>query len=64
LLIRVVKGPRFDVARHEPEILRELRKRVGDEMRLSVQYVAEIPRTASGKLRFVVSRLEGANIGQ
>jgi phenylacetate-CoA ligase len=44
------------------ELLREARKRVGDEMDIEIAYVDSLPRTATGKLRLVVSEVEGAAI--
>ena len=40
--------------------MQEVRKRVGDRARVTVEYAESLPRTANGKLRFVVSDV-GAN---
>jgi phenylacetate-CoA ligase len=40
-------------------IVRRLRQRMGD-VRVPVERVVEVPRTANGKLRAVVSRLSAA----
>lgn len=52
----VVKGPRYS-DQDERSLVREIRKRVGDQLDFRILYVDQIPRTASGKLRFVVSRI-------
>jgi phenylacetate-CoA ligase len=54
VLFRIVKGPRYQPA-DEDLLLYEARKRLGDEIRISIQYLSSIQRTATGKLRFVVS---------
>ncbi len=56
LMIRVVRKPGY---RNEDEkaILANLRERLGNEMKLTIQYLDRIPRTRSGKFRFVVSRV-------
>jgi phenylacetate-CoA ligase len=61
MLIRVVRSSNYS-ARDEEALLRETRKRVGDEMEVEVTYVDDLPRTATGKLRLVVSHVEGASI--
>jgi phenylacetate-CoA ligase len=63
ITVRVVKGPGYDAARQEKQLLMEARRRLGDEMSIEVEYVERIPRTARGKLRFVTSELrEGHNV--
>lgn len=56
LCIRIVPRPQFneqDMAR----ILSNLRERLGDEMRVEIEPVECIPRTASGKFRYVISQV-------
>lgn len=55
--LRVVKGPEYDAVGEESRLLREVRKRLGSDIILNVEYVAAIPRSAAGKLRFVISTL-------
>lgn len=59
---RVVKGVGYDEAREESRLMLEAQERRGSEIRLSVKYVDQIPRTASGKIRFVVSSLAQGNL--
>jgi phenylacetate-CoA ligase len=59
--IRVVSGPEYGVE-DEQMLLRETAKRVGDDMKVKIDYVSELPRTGTGKLRFVVSEIPEASI--
>ena len=52
--IRVVKGIGYGKV-DEDMLLKEFRKRVGGDTELHVVYLDSIPRTKSGKLRFVIS---------
>lgn len=56
--VLVVPDPRF-TAEDEAELLRLLRERIGPGVDITLERVAEIPRTSSGKFRFVVSRVKG-----
>lgn len=51
----VVKGPRYS-EHDEQSLVEEIRKRVGAQVDFRIVYVEQIPRTARGKLRFVISR--------
>ena len=55
--LRIVKGQSY-TDKDEQELLKETRKRVGDDMEIVVRYVDAIERTRAGKLRFVVSELK------
>ena len=57
ITIQVVKGANYTPA-DEARLLTESRKRLGNEVKLTVRYVDEIPKTRSGKLRLVVSKLQ------
>jgi phenylacetate-CoA ligase len=57
-VFRIVKGSKYDSTGEESKFLKEARQRLGDDIKLSIEYVDKIPRTCSGKLRFVVSELE------
>lgn len=46
----------------ERALLDDCRQRFGERLRVRVERVNEIPRTASGKLRLVVSSLDGARL--
>jgi phenylacetate-CoA ligase len=61
LLLRVVRAPQWEAA-DEERMLHEMRLRVGAGIRLEVEYVERIERTAAGKLRFVVSELPEGRI--
>ncbi len=58
VIVRVVRGPAF-----RPEVEADLRRalgcRLGPGMSIAVEYVAQIPRSRSGKLRAVISELPG-----
>jgi len=54
--VRVVPGAEFG-ARQEADLVRRLRLRLGEAMRVEVERVKEIERGANGKFRAVVSRL-------
>lgn len=58
LVVRIAPAPEFE-HEHERLIVTRLRQRMGD-VRVLVERVAEIPRTANGKLRGVISRLSAA----
>ena len=51
---RIVKGDQYG-ARDQAQLEAEVRKRLGSDIDFDIQYYPEITRTASGKLRFVVS---------
>ena len=59
--VRVVPRATFD-ARAEHSLRKEIRARLGDEIRIDVRRVAEIPREANGKFRAVKSAV-GRNVG-
>jgi phenylacetate-CoA ligase len=60
--VRVVAGPRYSSA-SERAMLRELRRRVGNELAIRFVTLASIPRSGSGKFRAVVSKLAGTAEG-
>jgi phenylacetate-CoA ligase len=59
VFLRVVPQPEFDRQQDEPLILREFRKKLGDEsrMRIAIQYVDRIELTKSGKFLSIVNRM-------
>lgn len=58
LRVRLAPGPGFH-AGHEIEIINRLRDRIGD-VRIDVDHVDEVPRSANGKVRHVISQLSAA----
>lgn len=56
LTIRIVKSSTF-TRENEFDILRQARQRLGDAIRLKVEYVDAIPRGKNGKFRFIQSAL-------
>ncbi|MDR4484993.1 MAG: hypothetical protein R3B95_17600 [Nitrospirales bacterium] len=56
IVIKVVKGLTYNNV-DENKLMREARKRIGKKINIDIEYVREIERTTTGKLRFVVSRL-------
>lgn len=54
MVVRIVKRGSY-TADDERLLREEIYKRVGEEVDFSIDYVADIPRTASGKLRMVLS---------
>jgi phenylacetate-CoA ligase len=61
ITLRIVPGPQYSSS-DEERLLSELRRRVGDKLRVRIDYVNAIERTASGKLRFVVTELSEARV--
>jgi phenylacetate-CoA ligase len=61
MTIRVVRGENYGET-DERVLLRETTKRVGREMEVSIEYVARLPRSSVGKLRFVVSEIAEASV--
>lgn len=61
IVVRVVKGGQYD-ASDEGTLLRELSRRLTPEMRIGIEYVTNLERTATGKLRLVTSDLKGGQL--
>lgn len=61
VVFRIVKSASYG-ALDEAHLLTEARKRLGDEIEISFDYVDAIERTSRGKIRFVVSDLESGRI--
>jgi phenylacetate-CoA ligase len=57
LLIRLVPRPEYspDDAAH---LVRELKARLGADMRIDIELVKELPRTARGKFKWVISEID------
>lgn len=56
LLVRIVAGGRFNEA-DRAHLVRELRARLGDDMRIDIEIVDELPRTNRGKFKWVVNEV-------
>lgn len=61
ITVRVVRNPLY-TEEDERTLRRETAKRVGTQTRVDVEYVDAIPRSNTGKLRFVVSELPRAAV--
>lgn len=57
VIIRIVKGPNYDKVNQEKNVISETRKRLGDDINISIEYLEQIKKTKSGKLRFVISEI-------
>lgn len=57
VILRIVPSPEFTTA-DEKELLRLARLRLGSVIRISFEYVDSMPRTASGKFRFILSSID------
>jgi phenylacetate-CoA ligase len=62
VIFRVVKGSGYDEHKEEQRLFVEARKRLGNEIRITIEYRDQLPRSKSGKLRFVVSDIFDARI--
>jgi hypothetical protein len=58
LVVRLVPGPGYQDADGQA-VAEELAARLGREMRIAIERVASIERSASGKFRAVISRCSG-----
>src|SRR5262249_49428042 len=56
--VLVVPGPAFNVG-HEKALVAALRERVGDR-KIQVEKITNIPRTANGKFRAVISKVSSS----
>jgi phenylacetate-CoA ligase len=57
LLVKVVRRPNF-TEQDSAHLVTALRERLGPTMRIEIQFVDRIPRTAAGKFRWVISKVE------
>jgi len=55
--INIVKGSNYEERSHGIRIIDEAKKRFGKDVEISIKYVESISRNASGKFRFVISRI-------
>jgi len=57
LLVRILPGGEFG-EHHRQHLVRELKARLGDDMRIDFELVEELPRTSRGKFKWVVSHVD------
>jgi phenylacetate-CoA ligase len=57
LLIRLIPRPEYS-DKDAQHLVRELKARLGDDMRIDIELVETMPRTARGKFKWVVSEVE------
>ena len=55
--VHIVKGDGYN-SNTEEKVVKELRKRLGNEIKIHCKYLEKIPRGKGGKLRTVISRLD------
>ncbi len=60
MIVKIVKGPNYG-RKDEQTLLRELRLRVGNKIKIKIEHVNEddIRRVGDGKFRFVISKVGG-----
>jgi phenylacetate-CoA ligase len=56
LLVKIVKARQYS-SKNEKEILSKMQRCVGDGLNINFDYVNHIPRTQSGKYRFLIQKL-------
>jgi phenylacetate-CoA ligase len=56
VIVKIVPKPEFNEGDAQ-YIIRELQKRLGPQMNISVETVDDIPRTKAGKYRWVISNV-------
>ena len=61
VVFRVVRGKEY-TGKDEKMLLHEARTRLGNRIEISIDYVEAFERTSRGKLRFVISKVPGAQI--
>ena len=61
IYVRVVRGSKYNFE-DEKSLLKELRKRVGEDTEIIIEYVDSLFRSSLGKLRFVISDIKEGKI--
>lgn len=56
LTIKIVRSPGYSEEDNE-YLQRELHKRIGDNIKINIEFVESIPRTEAGKLKWVISKV-------
>ena len=57
LVIRLIPRAEY-TQKHADQLVRDLKARVGDDMRIDIELVEELPRTARGKFKWVISEVD------
>jgi phenylacetate-CoA ligase len=57
ILVKIVPSKEFSAAQ-QAQLLSEIARRLGREMKIDVQLVEAIPREPSGKFRWIISRVD------
>ncbi len=60
IVIRIVKGPIYS-KEDSSQLLEGLRERLGNSVRIELEFVDQIPRESSGKFRWVISKCSGGS---
>jgi phenylacetate-CoA ligase len=58
IVLRIVKGSEYDKSNQHELVMNETQKRLGKEIKIEIEYFDRIPRTKSGKLKFVISQVK------
>ena len=61
MVLKIVKGTGY-TSEDECRLKKETLERVGNEVDFQIEYVRSLPRSKSGKLRFVVSTLPSGKL--
>jgi len=56
MIVKIVKEKSY-TEEDTKRILRMLRERVGEEMKIKIEFVDEIPTTGAGKRRYIISKI-------
>jgi phenylacetate-CoA ligase len=57
LLVKVVKNDRYS-DNDEKKLLAAFNERLGDQVTIKIEYVDSIPKTKSGKFKWVISKIK------
>ncbi len=61
VIMRIVRGKGYS-KEDEIELLKAVKMRLGNSIRISIDYVDQIPRTSNGKFRFIISKIDPSYI--
>jgi len=56
MIVKIIKEKNY-TEEDTKRILRMLRERVGEEMKIKIEFVDEIPTTGTGKRRYIISKI-------
>ena len=57
LLVRLIPRPDY-TPQHGQQLVRDLQARLGKDMRVDIEFVDAMPRTARGKFKWVISHVD------